>query len=216
MENQPRLATSRRRRWALCALTTATLLGAGCFGTEGSGVEARKSYDFQEFERIKCDGLFDVHVKIGPEYSVTAIADDNILPMVNVSKFGDTLRVEANGSISNPIDPRVEIVLPQLRDVDLDGLCGGSISDLQGGELRVELEWMGDLELHGRLDTLHYDGRGDVKASHLKTDVAMVQMEGGKLILGPVTEKLEAHGSGKLRHEGTPKTLSLEPDIGPG
>ena len=204
------------RRWILAALTTAALLGSGCFGTEGSGVEARKSFELRDFDRIKCDGLFDVHVKIGPEFSVTAVADDNILPMVRVTQQGDTLKVNANGSISNPIDPRVEIVMPSLREVDLDGLCGGSISGLEGGELKVELEWMGELDILGRLDSLYVDGGGEIRASHLNVKEADLEMEGGKVILGPVVERLRARGKGSLRYEGTPSTLEVAPEISPG
>lgn len=199
------------RALPLVLLSALLVPAVGCTCVHGSGVEQRERFALEGFDRIESEGLFDVWITVGAPFSVEAVADDNIMPMVEVLQHGHTLMIDAHGGISPSIRPRVEVSLPTLRDAELGS--DGRIAGLAGGDLRVHNPFMSDVTLEGSLDTLELLAGDDVDALGLTVRVAHLQLEPHADVAITVTEELVAHGRGQLRYNGSPTVAEIGPKI---
>jgi hypothetical protein len=89
------------------ALVAVVVSAAACVGppcTHGSGETATRSFEFRDFDEVRRAGFFDVRITIASEFSVTAIADDNILPLADVSMNEDALVVLSKGGTPKTVD----------------------------------------------------------------------------------------------------------------
>lgn len=186
------------------------VLDAGCRCVSGTGEEARKTFELSGFDTVRSDGLFDVHITIGPSFSVVAVADSNILPMVKVAQTGQTLSIDAHGGISPEINPRVEVTMPALHELHVEH-SDAEVRGLRGGELEVSNDFMSEVVLEGSVDRLELDAEDDVNAVRLSMQDAEVHLSrsGTHVMLGVVSGQLSAGGRGKLSYAGSPTAVEI-------
>ncbi|MEM6994338.1 MAG: DUF2807 domain-containing protein [Myxococcota bacterium] len=192
------------------SLLLVCLVGGGCEFSWGAGERSSRSLHHTGFDRVACDGHFDVEIVVGPEYSVTVVADDNLLGLAEVAQVGDQLVIDTrpNHAFSSRLDPKVVVEMPALTELSV-GFSAASVTGLSGGDLTVTSDSHGDVTLAGQLETLRVLTSGRVVARALAVEEAIVHMRRGEVLLGEVRRRLETTGRGTIAYHGDPPTLAL-------
>jgi len=172
----------RKLALLLMAIVLAGCCGVPSFGgTIGSGRVVDKEYPLTGFDRVEASHAFQVQVSQAANYSVVVSADDNILPDVEVTLSGDTLRIGLRpGRNYARATLRARIALPSLRGV---GLSGASQATITGFQSSSDL----DLHLSGAASL-----RGDIRAGNLRAGLSGAS----RLTLAGSGQRLELNGSG--------------------
>jgi hypothetical protein len=114
----------------LVLLLAAGLLLAGCTRVVinvDNGPTVTRNYDFANFTSIEVGFAFELEVIPADTYRVTITAGENLFDYIEVSKSGDTLKIDVKNLIINfRTSPKVEITMPELRGLNLSGAAKGS------------------------------------------------------------------------------------------
>lgn len=157
----------------------------------GSGQPATEARSVGEFNAISVAGGIDLKVRQGAQASVTATADNNLLPLLETVVEGDkTLQVrwKRGSSIHTRSKTQVEIVAVQLRAIASAGSSDIDVDTLKAPQLALSISGAGDIRAKGlSLDemSIAISGSGDVSASGLS----------GKL-------RVKIAGSGDVKTDG--------------
>jgi len=142
----------------------------------GSGRTATEARKVGDFEAISLNGSIDVTVRQGAETSVSATADDNLLPMletiVEAGPSGPSgarlvVRWKSGTNLSTRNKVQVQIVTPRLVALGSAGSGDARIESFNTPSLKLSLAGSGDAALPGlRAEELQISiaGSGDVKA----------------------------------------------------
>ena len=120
----------------------------------GSGVARTETRTVTAFSKIDLVGSPDVDVTVGPETSVSVTTDDNILPLIETTVSGDTLKIDSKGSFNTRIGPTVKITAPSLDGVTISGSGNISVTGLKGEVLEAHITGSGNITLTGDVDRL--------------------------------------------------------------
>jgi hypothetical protein len=105
--------------------------------------------------------------------------------------------------------PTVTVSTPSLVGARTDGSGNLSLAGLDGGPLQVHVDGSGDLDAHGRLDTLDagVDGSGDLDLNDLLVQSATVDVSGSGDADVHVVHQLGIvlSGSGDVDYAGDPE-----------
>jgi hypothetical protein len=104
----------------------------GCFVSEitGSGNLETRSKDFSGFTKIEANNGFEVIVTKSSTFSVEIIADDNVHKYLDISKSGDTLKIQTeSGHTWHSVTLRANITMPDINEIDLSS---GALVDVTG------------------------------------------------------------------------------------
>ena len=155
----------------------------------GSGNLVTQEREVDSFVNIDAGGSFDVDVKVGPKTSVKLTFDDNIIDLIDTRVRGKTLHIDSDKSYSTDKRCKVEITVPLLESVSLNGSGDLDIQDLKGDLFECDVNGSGDVVATGDVDELDVDiqGSGDV-------DVYAIEDFDGAV-----------YGSGDIRYYGDPK-----------
>jgi hypothetical protein len=165
---------------------------------EGDGQATTQTREVAEFTGVKLETSADVVVKVGGERRVSVTADSNLLERVKTDVRGRSLVIDTADGIHPKTRVRVEVSIPELREVEIDGSGNVSVEgargdaslsidgsgDLrwsgEGGAVRVEIEGSGTATLAGSASQLAIEvsGSGDVDATRLQARNANVEVEG--------------------------------------
>jgi hypothetical protein len=126
--------------------------------------------------------------------------------MINGS---NNMVIGRNGAITGPkLDFRIEIVLPNVTHLEVDGSGNIDFPDVETDELDVAISGSGDICLKGAVGSLHASvaGSGDVTATELLAKKAKLQVTGSGDIEVSVVESVDARvtGSGDIKIHGNP------------
>ncbi len=182
---------------------------------QGNGIEASETRELEDFERITIEGAVDLVARVGAEErSVTVRGDSNIIQRVRTRVRGRTLELDLeHGSYSMKSNLVVEVSVPSLRSLSIEGASDARIEGLAGGAFEVEVEGAGDVILLGRVDQLEIviEGAADVEARELVAQDAEVSIEGAGDVALRVERSIEVdiEGAGDVRYWGNPKVRGL-------
>lgn len=126
--------------------------------------------------------------------------------MINGS---NNMVIGRNGAITGPeLDFRIEIILPNVTHLEVDGSGGIDCSGIEAMELEVVVSGSGDIRLKGSVGALNatVSGSGDVSARELKARNAKLQVTGSGDLEVFVLETVDARftGSGDITIYGNP------------
>jgi hypothetical protein len=100
--------------------------------------------------RVKIDGVVDVKVRQGDTPSLRIVGDKRYMDKLTSSQTGDTLHLESEGGrsikISSGTGARAEMVLPNLRQVVMEGVGSTEISGFSGQELELVMDGAGSMK----------------------------------------------------------------------
>jgi hypothetical protein len=151
----------------------------------GSGRAASEPRSVGDFEAISLDGSIDITVRQGAATSVTATADDNLLPLletqVETGASGPRLvvRWKPGTSLSTRGKVQVQVFTPRLVALAIAGSGDARIESFSTPSLKLALSGSGDAalpDLKTEILNIAISGSGDVKAdgaaARLKISVA--------------------------------------------
>lgn len=206
----------------------------------GSGEIVTEGRELPSFSRVEVDGATDVNITYGSAQSVKVVADDNIVPIISTEVEGETLQIEPHRSYNSSQQVQVEIVLPVIRSVEVEGASNlrilgapieagridrfslriegsgdAEIDDMRAETIDVEIEGSGDVTLGGEGKNLAVviEGSGGVDAFGFVADEGSATIEGSGGIKIQVRSILRGtiSGSGSILYRGDPP--SVEKDI---
>lgn len=170
----------------------------------GSGDIVEEKREVEDFNQINLDCSIDIHVKIGEPRSLTVIGDDNLLEYVvtEVAERG-TLFVDLDRSISTRRGIHLEITIPNLETLEIDGSGDVDIEGLHSERFRVDIDGSGDVDVRGTAKNVEIiiDGSGDVTFDELDAEFIEIDSDGsGDIKLSGKAQRVEfnTHGSGDV------------------
>ena len=89
-------------------------------------------------------------VTIGPVTALTVTTDDNILPLIETTVDGDTLRNGSKQSYSTRLGVNVKITVPALNGVAVSGSGDIKATGLKADEMEARVTGSGDVTLQRR------------------------------------------------------------------
>lgn len=195
----------------------------------GSGVRVSESRDVNNFQSISSSGNFDVTITPSNVYSVTVSADDNVLKYVLVRKDGDRLviRFRDNVRLQNTLPIRVEVSMPDLRNVSLSGSgfikSNGSFTsdekmkisssgsgdidlDLSAPTIESNIAGSGSITLKGKCRSadISIAGSGNYEAEKLLSEQTEISVAGSgdAHVFASITLDASIAGSGDITYTG--------------
>jgi hypothetical protein len=220
-----------RERELACTLALAlSALGLGaCDGATvtvtGSGPIVREMRSFGAAGKTSASGSdtpsevhltseLDLSVHVGREFAVWIDGHTELVGLVSASLEGPrlTLSVPRNTRLVPP--PHVEVELPTLAALTVEGAGTARVTDVAGEALSLTLAGSGDMAVTGvaRRVTLELVGSGEAHLEGLAADEVTVDKVGSGVARVAAARALRGTivGSGDLFYAGRPATLAVD------
>lgn len=159
-------------------------------------------------EQVQVDGPIDLQLRYGSVASLQVSGEQRMLGNVEVSGDGKVLRIGIRGMVLRHRLPLVvELVLPALSAVTIDGSGDSTVNGFSGDDVAVQLNGSGSLRFNGRYRNasvgLSGSGDMDVNAGAALDRVETRLMGSGRITVIGTARELEANttGSGHLDAE---------------
>lgn len=171
-------------------------------GESGNGNVQTEARSIAAVQNVEISGPLRVDLAVGGNPSLSVSADSNLLPMIRTEVRGDTLRIWIEGSISSSRELAVQMALPQVTRLGLNGSGRVAVRDLNQQPLTVNKNGSGALQLSGSVQRfeIQHNGSGSINASALKSGTTRISMNGsGRVELGQVNGdslSVSVNGSG--------------------
>ncbi|HET7752337.1 MAG TPA: DUF2807 domain-containing protein, partial [Anaeromyxobacteraceae bacterium] len=116
----------------LISLVLAAFFVPAWAAPQGDGSTTTQTREVRSFNAIKVETAADVAVKVGGPLRVAVTADPGLLQRVRTEVRGDTLVIDTKGDtrIDKPL--RVEISVPELRKIEIDGSADATVEGGRG------------------------------------------------------------------------------------
>ncbi len=169
--------------------------------TEGRTVATEVRKVGPEVRTIELSGPIDLNLRYGATPSLKVSGEQRLLGNVETIQDGDLLHIGTRGIVLRHRRPlEVELVLPALSGVTVDGSGDSSINGFSGERLVLELNGSGSVRFNGRYRdvkaNLHGSGELDVNAGSNIDQVRAELMGSGHMTLVGTTRVLRAHSTG--------------------
>ncbi len=173
-----------------------------------------KTYDYQGFDDIRLQGVYDLEIKVGPDYSITVSGPPERLAKSEIRKFGDQLILSQKNEkrkIKKNQGLHAVVTLPSLNNIDLEGVGAIVATGVNSGDFSVDVEGVGSVEVSGTCGNLRasLEGVGSLDASKLKCENVIVSVEGMGSAEVYASESVDADidGMGSIEVDGDPKDV---------
>ena len=159
----------------------------------GSGHVIEQDFDVAGFDAVELASSGDLIIELGGEEGLRVEAEDNLIPYLEITVAGDTLKIQHSPGIwihnTRPI--RFFVTAASLETVLLTGSGDISAPDLEGDHIRVQIAGSGDIEAGtlnaGDID-LHISGSGEMDVEACDAAQVSVSINGsGDLRLADLT-----------------------------
>jgi hypothetical protein len=195
--------------------TAAAILAAGllaaCSGppTGPTGSEVRS---VEAFHAVEFRGNAEARITVGKAQGVTVTTVKTSLPDIVTKVEKGVLIVEhVKGLWFLRPALRVQIDVPAIDSVVLNGPVVATIEGMSGPRLALAVNGAGSLNASGQVSALdaRLDGAGDLKMAGLQAVDASVSVNGAGSIDMQVTGRLEAtiNGVGSITYAGNPREV---------
>ncbi|GBO51509.1 hypothetical protein APA_473 [Pseudanabaena sp. lw0831] len=201
--------------YRLTLFLVSLIVFTGCsfslFGIRGDGVFKTESREVTTFSSISFESVGKLKVIQNGKESLTIVAEENILPMLESRVSDKTLYI--NNQNKSSIDPTkpIEFVVEVKNLERLSAKAVGSIevNGIQGKSLAVSLDGVGNVTIAGNVDVLDLElsGVGSFNGVDLKTKEARVRNKGVGSVVVNASEQLDASASGigSIEYIGSPQ-----------
>ncbi len=181
---------------------------------EGSGKKATERRALDDFHELTVEIGADITLRAGAGPAVVIHADDNVVPLIVTQKRGDKLTLLASRSFSARQPVAIELSVPHITSVSLEGSGSLDMSGVAEDELVLNIEGSADVTARGRVDNLsaEINGTGDLHLGSLAAKSARVAIEGSGDAEVSVADSLvaEINGSGNIVYSGSPRKVKKE------
>lgn len=208
---------------AIAALIAATAFKVAVGDVKDIGERDRASdksatVEISDFDRIDAEGVFELSVEVGGDYSMTLSGRDEDLARVKATVENGVLTLGLEDRdrqakvklVKRSVTAR--IVTPVLNGVDISGVAEGDITNIDAENFRAHLSGVGELNLSGVCGTLDAEvsGVGELDAEDLKCRVVSVDVSGIGEASVYASEAVTADlgGIGRIEVSGSPSQVS--------
>ena len=130
----------------------------------------KRSYDFKNFENISAEGVWDINLMYDDQFKVELVAPVNMMSEITVNKTDRTLilasKKDSYSLFSNYKKPRINITLPLISRLDIDGVANIKISEFKNTEISIFMN--GVMNITGEscsIDQFSLNGTGVVNVA---------------------------------------------------
>ncbi|MEM9339908.1 MAG: DUF2807 domain-containing protein [Bacteroidota bacterium] len=135
-------------------------------------------YDFEEFDEVKLNSLFDFEIEKGAEYSVEVEGNKEHIEALSLVQSGDELEVKYDKNWKWWKQKRwkrklkLYITMPELDQLTVAGACEGEVRGFNQEEMSFELEGASEVDVNIRVETVYVDmaGASEFRISGAATD----------------------------------------------
>lgn len=139
---------------------TMTEEGLACNGCAGDG---EQGLSFEGFDKVSIEGPIKASIEQGDEFSVRLSGRSHLVNKVESEQLSDRLVVSS--SLKRPSSPiRLHVILPELKQLDLEETDDVRIGGFNGGTLQINLSGSQEFKADAALDSLilFQEGRNKV------------------------------------------------------
>lgn len=177
-------------------------LACGSFGGSfviGSGNIVSKDFDVSGFDHVRLEGSADVYIEQGSTESLSIEADDNIIPVLDVSVRNNelVLSIKEGYSVNPSRSITYHLTVQDISDLSLIGSGNFYVGPIESNELSVSVP-----------------GSGDIIIDELTADSISIDLAGsGSITLEDISVKTvdtSVKGSGDIKLAGTANTQTVK------
>jgi hypothetical protein len=182
--------------------------------TTPGGADTLKSEvrPLKDFDAISLRAPIDLNITIGKEFIITVLADEKLLPSITTRLNERRLVIDSKDVYSSMRMPKINVQLPALHQLSIQGSGDAKIAGLTEGALRLQVSGSGDIVAAGTVDSLEIDvdGSGDVDGSLLIANNGRVRINGSGDVHVYAQNALDIliNGSGDVTYLGAPHNFS--------
>ena len=193
----------------LSALSVLVLVGCGPPAVHGSGVSKTEAREIEPCSKVKFVGGGKVEITVGEGPSLQITGDDNLLPLILTEVRGTTLLVKPKQKIKPKAGLVVEVTLPEIRSVELEGAAVIDVQGVDSEEMALAVTGAGAVTASGQTKKLRIvlTGATAAQAGELMADDVSVTIAGAGTASVHANTKLTVAiaGAGSVRYSGDPK-----------
>ena len=185
---------------ATAAVAASLVLAAGGALAEGR-VSQQRAIDAR-VAKVKLGGVINLYIKQGATPSLVLIGDKEHVARITVTQSGDTINIDTESSRgwnfgkNNKQDVHAELTLPNLNELNSNGVGATDVKGFTGNELKVALEGAGAVTVN----------------SAYKNVIARLGGVGSMTLTAPGADQVDVRlrGAGHMALHGTSKTLRAD------
>lgn len=202
------------------SLLTGVMLGGALLSTSALAHETDRSDDIVEthnvsdFRTIEIRGVYELDVKVGPDFSVVTSGAAKEVDGMKVFVRGDTLVLDSakkKKRMNKRHGVLATITLPALDGLDVVGVGTGDITGIDADDFSLDVSGVGEIDLSGSCTNLRADvsGVGDFSTENLICETAKADISGvGEFsVYASESADVSAMGIGQVEVFGNPKEL---------
>ena len=128
-------------------LFASMLFLTSCDGIKGSGNVVCQERTATGFDGLTINGVANVHVQPGEDFKLEVVTDDNLQEYVLVEVKNNVLHINTLSGVQiRPTKIVVEVHLPELQSIHLNGVGNVSLSDGSAPDLEISLSGVGNID----------------------------------------------------------------------
>lgn len=222
----------------ICFFVSETLLAqkySNKRGVKGDGNVIKEDREVGNFSSLDIGGVFTVYVSQGNTTSLEVEADANLMPLIDIDKSGNTLRVsiKKDSHINKWTEMNLYIKMQEVEDISLSGMVSlEGETRIQGDEITLSHSGMGStdielmcnkfvadvsgmakLNLSGESNQVFLDnaGMGNIEATSLKATRLKIDNSGmgNAEVYATTAIDISSSGMGKVTYTGGAEVTSL-------
>ncbi len=175
-----------------------------------------ETYDVTGFNEIDIGGVYEVNVRVGPDFSMTlsGAAEEIAISEVDVANGVLTLAQDEPKRGKRRwrnMGLTAEISMPALNRIDVSGVGDVDVEGVAADDFTARLSGVGDLDIDGTCNTLsaRVSGVGDLDAGDLKcADVSVrVSGVGSAEVYASTSVDASVGGIGSINIYGSPSQV---------
>ena len=209
--------------------------GHGHRRVTGSGHVVTEEKNFANFTAVDLRNVFEAEIVKSDSFNITVTADDNILERIKVSQDEATLEIRLEPRLYRHITMKVEIGMPDLRGLDLNGLSLVTVKgfessddfhielsgvsslngDIKAGDVIIVASGASTVKLEGSASTLTVDASDAsvVNLAEFPVNTASVKLTGDTRAIVNASERLDPvdlNNDSRLQYLGDPAFGEVE------
>jgi hypothetical protein len=176
----------------------------------GSGNLITKDESFTDFTSVSVNSGFKFDITHSDSYTVTVTCNDNLVDYLQVTRSGSTLQISLKPGYSFQLTSlKVEITMPNLYSLDLNGGATGTVSGFSSShDFAFTSSGGATVNMSGSARDLQIDASGGshLNLSSFQVNNAVVNISGGCQVGINLNGRLDATASGgaNLTYLGNP------------
>lgn len=204
----------------LGALTVAALLLGGCgdrsdnWGDKGPVISERR--EVESFDSIDMQGAAKLEITVGEPASLQISGSEKAVRRIETEVRGNTLHIKGRTRDwvirDNNARLTVQITVPRLESLELEGGNDVQLSGLRGGDTKIKASGAANINGDGQLDqlTVRMTGAGHADLSRLVVADARVTVDGVGSVIVNARDSLDAtmNGVGAIFYTGAPTKVN--------